>query len=73
MTVEQRASFTAMNQNLAERIALEIRSTCGLHLHLLGTLCDIAGLSDEWTEALFDCDGYEDVANRAAEILGVDI
>lgn len=37
----------------------------------LAKLCEYAGLSEEWAEA--DGDTFEQVAYRAAEILGVEI
>lgn len=75
MTIEQRHGVTAMNQKLAERIAYELRTCSEPRFDLLSTLCDIAGLTDEWVEADFDCDidRLYEVAGHAAAILGVEI
>ena len=55
----------------AEILANKIKESGEWDPELLRELCDLAGLSQEWEEA--DGEGFEAVAYRAAEILGVEI
>lgn len=52
-------------------IAAIIRSASEWDYDLLAALCMKAGLADEWEAA--DGETFEEVANQAAEILGVEI
>lgn len=55
----------------AEILAKRIRESGEWDPELLKRLCDLAGLSEEWSEA--DGESFEAVAYRAADILGVEI
>ena len=52
-------------------IATALRSSREWDFELLKELCEIAGLKEEWNNS--DGETFEDVAYKAAEILGVDI
>lgn len=54
-----------------EELAEAIRNAPAWDPELLEALCDEAGLSDEWRDA--DGDGFEAVAFKAADALGVEI
>lgn len=62
-----------MKRNIkeAEALAEKIRNLSEWDAELLKEFCDLAGLSQEWEEA--DGEGFESVAYKAAEILGVEI
>lgn len=55
----------------ANEIANELRSSGEWDFELIEELCEIAGLKEEWNNS--DGETFEDVAYKAAEILGVDI
>ena len=55
----------------ANEIATALRSSGEWDFVLLKELCEIAGLEEEWNNS--DGENFEDVAYKAAEILGVDI
>ena len=55
----------------ANEIATTLRSFGEWDFELLKELCEIAGLEEEWNNS--DGETFEDVAYKAAEILGVDI
>ena len=55
----------------ANEIATTLRSSGEWDFDLLKELCEIAGLKEEWNNS--DGENFEDVAYKAAEILGVDI
>ena len=55
----------------ANEIATALRSSGEWDFELLEELCEIAGIKEEWNES--DCETFEDVVYKAAEILGVDI
>lgn len=55
----------------ADAVAAKIRRTPGWDMRLLKELCQFANLEEEWEAA--DEYTFEDVAFRAAEILGVEI
>ena len=55
----------------ANEIATALRSSGEWDFELIEELCTIAGLKEEWNNS--DGDNFEDVAYKAAEILGVDI
>ena len=55
----------------ANEIATALRSSGEWDFELLEELCEIAGLEEEWNNS--DGENFEDVAYKAAEILGVDI
>ena len=55
----------------ANEIAMALRSSGEWDFELLEELCEIAGLEEEWNNS--DGENFEDVAYKAAEILGVDI
>ena len=52
-------------------IATTLRSSGEWNFELLKELFEIAGLEEEWDNS--DCETFEDVVYKAAEILGVDI
>lgn len=54
-----------------EALANEIKSSDVWNGDQLAKLCEYAGLSDEWSQA--DGDTFEQIAYKAAEILGVEI
>lgn len=62
-----------MKRNIkeAEALAEKIRNLSEWDAELLKEFCDLAELSREWEEA--DGEGFESVAYKAAEILGVEI
>ena len=55
----------------ANEIATALRSSGEWDFELIEELCEIAGLEEEWNNS--DSENFEDVAYKAAEILGVDI
>ena len=55
----------------ANEIATTLRSSGEWDFELLEELSEIAGLEEEWNNS--DGENFEDVAYKAAEILGVDI
>ena len=55
----------------ANEIATVLRSSDEWDFELIEELCEIAGLAEEWKNS--DGENFEDVAYKAAEILGVDI
>ena len=55
----------------ANEIATALRSSGEWDFELLSGLCEIASLEEEWSKS--DEYTFEDVAYKAAEILGVDI
>ena len=55
----------------ANEIATALRSSGEWDFELIEELCEIAGLEEEWNDS--DGENFEDVAYKAAEILGVDI
>ena len=55
----------------ANEIATTLRSSGEWDFELLEELCEIAGLKEELNNS--DGETFEDVAYKAAEILGVDI
>ena len=55
----------------ANEIATTLRSSGEWDFELISELCEIAGLEEEWNDS--DEYTFEDVAYKAAEILGVDI
>ena len=55
----------------SNEIATALRSSGEWDFELLSELCEIAGLEEEWANS--DGENFEDVAYKAAEILGVDI
>lgn len=55
----------------AEELAREIRSLSTWDMDLLERLCEMAGIADEWRAS--DGENFEQVAQRAADILGVEI
>lgn len=54
-----------------EALAREIKASDTWDGDQLAKLCGYAGLSEEWAQA--DGDTFEQIAYRAAEILGVEI
>ena len=60
-----------MNNTRANEIANELRNSGVWNFELLSELCEIAGLKEEWLNS--DGENFEDIAYKAAEILGVDI
>lgn len=61
---------TTMREEI-EALAREIKACDTWDGDQLAKLCEYAGLSEEWAEA--DGDTFEQVAYKAAEILGVEI
>lgn len=61
---------TTMREEI-EALANEIKASDTWDNDKLAKLCEYAGLSEEWEEA--DGDTFEQVAYKAAEILGVEI
>ena len=59
------------NRAEIEQIAQELRESDIWIPELLAKLCEYAGLSEEFANA--DGETFEDVAYKAAEILGVEI
>ena len=59
------------NYERVNEIATALRSSGEWDFDLLKELCEIAGLKEEWNNS--DGETFEDVAYKAAEILGVDI
>ena len=57
--------------NRAYEIAQELNNSNEWKAELLKELCELAGLSKEWAEA--DGETFENVAYKAADILGVEI
>ena len=55
----------------ANEIATALRSSGEWDFELIEELCEIAGLKEEWINS--NGENFEDVAYKAAEILGVDI
>ena len=55
----------------ANEIATTLSSSGEWDFELLEELCEIAGLEEEWSNS--DSENFEDVAYKAAEIIGVDI
>ena len=55
----------------ANEIATALRSSGEWDFELIEELCEIAGLKEEWNNS--NGDNFEDIAYKAAEILGVDI
>lgn len=55
----------------ADAVAAKIRRSPGWDIELLKELCKLANLEEEWEAA--DEYTFEDVAFRAAKILGVEI
>ena len=55
----------------ANEIATALRSSGEWDFELLAELCELAGVKEEWLNS--DSENFEDVAYKAAEILGVDI
>ena len=55
----------------ANEIARAFRNSDEWDFDLIKELCGIAGLGKEWDNS--DSENFEDVAYKAAEILGVDI
>ena len=55
----------------ANEIATALRNSGEWDFELIEELCEIAGLKEEWIN--FDEYTFEDVAYKAAEIIGVDI
>ena len=55
----------------ANEIATALRNSGEWDFELLSELCEIAGLKEGWINS--DSENFEDVAYKAAEILGVDI
>ena len=55
----------------ANEIATALRNSGEWDFTLLAELCEIAGLKEEWSNS--DGENFEDIAYKAAEILGVDI
>ena len=51
--------------------ATALRNSGEWDFELIEELCEIAGLEEEWNDS--DSENFEDVAYKAAEILGVDI
>lgn len=54
-----------------EKLAEQIREGGEWDMVLLETLCERAGMMNEWLEA--DAESFEEVVYRAAEKLGVEI
>lgn len=54
-----------------EALANEIKASATWNGDQLAKLCEYAGLSEEWAQA--DGDTFEQIAHKAAEILGVEI
>ena len=57
--------------NRAYEIAQELNNSNEWNAELLAELCELAGLSEEWSNA--DGETFESVAYKAADILGVEI
>ena len=55
----------------AREIAQEIRAMDTWDMELLKKLCALANLEEEWEQA--DGETFEEVANKAAETLGVEL
>ena len=55
----------------ANEIATTLRGTSEWDFELIEELCELAGLEEDWSNS--DSENFEDVAYKAAEILGVDI
>mgnify|MGYP006887189941 FL=1 len=55
----------------AREIAQEIRSMDTWDMELLKKLCALANMEEEWEQA--DGETFEEVANKAAETLGVEL
>ena len=55
----------------ANEIATELRNSGEWDFELIEELCEIAGLKEEWNNS--DSENFEDIAYKAAELLGVDI
>ena len=55
----------------ANEIATVLRSSGEWDFELIEELCELAWLEEEWSNS--DGENFEDVAYKAAEILGVDI
>ena len=53
----------------ANEIATALRSSGEWDFELIEELCEIAGLEEEWNDS--DSENFEDVAYKAAEILGI--
>lgn len=58
------------NTKITELVA-KINSSDEWDLSSLAELCELAGLEEEWNAA--DGESFEEVAYKAAEILGVEI
>lgn len=55
----------------AREIAQEIRAMDTWDMELLKKLCTLANMEEEWEQA--DGETFEEVANKAAETLGVEL
>lgn len=55
----------------AREIAQEIRAMDTWDMELLKKLCVLANMEEEWEQA--DGETFEEVANKAAEALGVEL